>query len=107
MGEINNAMVVILGIGTVYVGLIALVVICKLMSFCAGSVSTGNASLPKPQSGNEKAGTQTSEEEKTGLLDAVGTVAVRAALAEYLNTDVSDIRIKSISKIDEGNVPGF
>ena len=87
MAEISNAQAVGLGLGTVFVGLIALILICYIMSAIVKAftkkektVSASPAQAPIPNKGEFAA-------------------AVAAAIAEDLGTDVTGIRIKSIKKL--------
>lgn len=91
MAEISNAQAVGLGLGTVFVGLIALILICYIMSAIvkaftkkekavAASPAVSPAQAPIPNKG-----------------EFAATVA--AAIAEDLGTDVTGIRIKSIKKL--------
>ena len=90
--EISNAMVVGIGIGTVFVGLICLILICYIMS-AAVKMFTKN-------------------ENKKEAIKPVGTpapiavankgefaAAIASAIAEDLGTDVTGIRIKSIKRV--------
>lgn len=90
--EISNAMVVGIGLGTVFVGLICLILICYIMS-AAVKMFTKN-------------------ENKKEAIKPVGTptpiavankgefaAAIASAIAEDLGTDVTGIRIKSIKRV--------
>ena len=90
----STAFVVILGIATVFIGLIGLVILCKILSaFCNMS---GNKS---------KNATETTTQTNTTVANQVIEnrqeiiAAVSTALAEELGTDVSAIRILSFKKI--------
>jgi len=92
-GEANNAFVVLMGIGTVFAGLIALIVICKLMGlFFAGT--NNNASEPVKAA---PAAAPAVAEEIPNRQEMVA--AISAVLAEELGTDVSAIRIHSIKRV--------
>lgn len=81
-------LVVVLGIGVVFVGLIALVVVCTLF----GKLFQNR----KPAASEESpAAASTGEIEHRGELVA----AVSAALAEELGTDVKGLRILSIRRL--------
>ncbi len=91
---ISNAMAVGIGIGTVFVGLIALILICYIMS-----------TLVKAFTKKEKKVAQTAA---TPVASPVAApiankgefvAAVACAIAEDLGTDVTGIRIKSIKKL--------
>lgn len=90
--EQNNAFVVLLGIGTVFVGLIALIIICKLMGmFFAG---TNNVDAPVKAA---SAASAPAAQEIPNRQEMVA--AISAVLAEELGTDVSAIRIHSIKRV--------
>ncbi len=92
MAEQNNLFVVLLGIGTVFVGLIALIIICKLMGlFFAG---TNNVDAPAKSAPAVSAPVSQEIPNRQELV-----AAVSAVLAEELGTDVSAIRIHSIKRV--------
>ncbi len=93
-GEANNAFVVLMGIGTVFAGLIALIIICKLMGlFFAG---TNNNANEQPVKAAPTAAPAVAEE-IPNRQEMVA--AISAVLAEELGTDVSAIRIHSIKRV--------
>lgn len=86
--------VCLLGVGTVFTGLICIVLLCKIVSVCCkiaentsneekASVANVEASKPQAQIPNRKK----------------IIAAVSAAIAEELGQEVSAIRIKSFKKI--------
>lgn len=86
----SNAFVCIMGISTVFVGLICIILLCNLMSFICRLIPEKKAEsvpAPKAASGNGK-------ENISGELAA----AVCAAIAEDLGEDVKNIRIVSFKK---------
>jgi len=98
MGEISNAMVCALGMGVVFIGLIVIVLLCKIMSVIvqwmeqSGSAPANNdiavAPADPPQQPNEQ--------------PAQMDVAISAAFAEMLSTDISNIHIASIEASPAG-----
>lgn len=95
MPEVNHAFVVVLGISVVFIGLIAIIILCKILSaVCAlsdkkassNAVATSPA-VPAVQSAQPIANRQEI------------IAAVSAAVAEELGTDISAIRILSFKKI--------
>ena len=87
----SNAFVCIMGIGTVFVGLICIVVICNVMSFIMKSFSK------KETKGTSKAApveATLSTQEKQAII--AGTCAV---IAEELGTDVKNIRVLSFKRV--------
>lgn len=91
--EISNAMAVGIGLGTVFVGLICLILICYIMS-----------AVIKLFAGDNK-----KEEAKPAqpVAPAVSAIpnkgefaaAIAVAIAEDLGTDVTGIRIKSVKRV--------
>lgn len=99
MGEVSSVFVTVLGMATTFFGLICIILLAKIMSFCcritnkveSGSKEAANvtptAPAPAVQANNQS--------ENKGELVA----AISAAIAEDMGTDVSAIRILSIKKI--------
>lgn len=99
MGEISSVFVTVLGMATTFFGLICIIILAKIMSFCcriANKVDSGSkdaanvtpaAPAPVVQANNQS--------ENKGEIVA----AISAAIAEDMGTDVSAIRILSIKKI--------
>lgn len=81
--------VVLLGFGTVFVGLICLIFITKLMSAIIGSKGNKVASAPAAAS---------APAESTIANRGEFVAAVSAAIATTIGTDVSGLRILSIKK---------
>ena len=89
----SNGFVVIMGIGTVFVGLICIVIICKLRSFfcnIGNKTSQSNDAVAAPTA----VATPAVIENRQEIIAAVSAVA-----AEELGTDISAIRIISFKKI--------
>ena len=92
VAEQNNAFVVLLGIGTVFAGLVALIIICKLMGmFFAGTNNNDAPVKAAPVAAAPVAQEIPNRQEMVA--------AVSAVLAEELGTDVSAIRIHSIKRV--------
>ena len=86
----SNAFVCIMGVSTVFVGLICIILLCNIMSFVCKLIpekKTNPASAPK-------AAPATGKESISGELAA----AVCTAIAEDLGEDVKNIRIVSFKK---------
>ena len=94
MQDISNTFVVVLGIGVVFVGLICIVLLCKIVSafcmLCEGK-KTDNASAPATVA--EAVASQPIEKRQEII------AAVSACIAEELGTDISAIRVLSFKKI--------
>lgn len=84
MSEIPSWFVVCMGLGTVFVGLICIIIICKIMSVFLKERKTVTLAEKKP----------TEIENREELI-----AAVSAAVAEDMGTDISAIRILSFKKI--------
>ena len=98
----SGVLVVLMGMGIVFVGLICIVVLCYLMSQVvkflekmSGSESAPAASMATPAAVSSPVATVQSPVENRQELVA----AISAALAEELGTDVSGIRILSLKKV--------
>lgn len=91
--EISNTFVVVLGIGVVFVGLISIVLLCKIVSaFCMlGEKKNNNTTAPVPTAVATEAQPIQNRQEIIA--------AVSACIAEELGTDISAIRILSFKKI--------
>jgi sodium pump decarboxylase gamma subunit len=89
--EFNSLLICLMGVGTVFFGLICLIIVCKVLGLFGSkqaSQQTDNAvSAPVAQSDQPI-------ENKQELL-----AAISAALAEELGTDVNGIRIVSFKKL--------
>lgn len=85
--DYSSAFVCFMGIGTVFFGLVCLIVLTKLMSIVCNQRS---AELPAPQVSVAPA----PQEDRTMLV-----AAISAAIAEELGTDVTGIRILSMKKL--------
>ena len=87
--EISNAMVIGLGLGTVFAGLVGLILICYIMS-----------SVVKLFAPKEKKETLPTSSKETPIANKGElAAAIACAIAEDLGKDVTGIRIKSIKKI--------
>ena len=92
MPELSNGFVVALGIGVVFVGLISIVILCKIViAFCM----IGQKSKTQTQPTTPTNVTQNQPIENRQEIIA----AVSAVIAEELGTDISAIRILSFKKI--------
>ena len=91
--EISNTFVVVLGIGVVFVGLICIVLLCKIVSaFCMlGERKKNNNTATVPNTVAAEAQPIQNRQEIIA--------AVSACVAEELGTDISAIRILSFKKI--------
>ncbi|MBR5222038.1 MAG: OadG family protein [Clostridia bacterium] len=94
---VNNGFVVAMGIGTVFVGLICIILLIKLMSmvtalFTANApAQSAPAAAPAPVAA---APVSTAIENRAEII-----AAVCAAAAEEMGTDISALRVVSFKKI--------
>lgn len=89
--DYNHAFVCLMGMGTVFFGLICLIVLTSVMSavLCAVGKQPTACATPAPQPAAPATGAVTPE-----LIAAVST-----AMAEDLGTDITGIRIVSMKKV--------
>lgn len=92
VNEIPNWFVICLGVGTVFVGLIAIIIICKIMSALCGS---GRADKSEKKESAPAASAVSAVIENRQEIIA----AVTAAAAEEMGADVSAIRVLSFKKL--------
>ena len=90
----SNAFVVLFGLGTVFVGLVCIVLFVQLMHLIVAKV-IAKKSVDTPASHADSASTVQPIENKQEIV-----AVVSAALAEELGTDISAIRIHSFKKIN-------
>ncbi len=93
METISNAFVCAMGIGTVFVGLICLIIICKIVGlFCNIGKKEQTAAAPAVAAATPAVADSIPNKQEL-------IAAVSAAVAEELGTDVSAIRITSFKKL--------
>lgn len=93
--EISNALVVALGVGIVFIGLICIIILCKIMSAVCMISQKDESAKPAASSATPVAPAIAQPIQNRQEIIA----AVSAVLAEELGTDVSAIRILSFKKI--------
>ena len=92
--EISNGFVVLMGMGTVFVGLICIVILCLVVGlFCRIGTKKETAPTPAVIPAAPKSDDLSPEKRREVI------AAVSAALAEEMGTDISAIRIHSFKKI--------
>lgn len=90
--KIANWMVVVMGVGTVFVGLICIIVLCKIMGlFFASSAKTEKVKAKE----NSAPAVQSAVIQNRQEIIA----AVTAAAAEEMGKDISAIRVISFKKL--------
>lgn len=90
--EISNGLAVGIGLGTVFVGLICLILICYIMSAIVKLFTNGDKK--EAPAAAAPMGAQPVVANKGEF-----AAAIAAAIAEDLGTDVTGIRIKSVKKL--------
>ena len=92
----SNTFVVVLGVGTVFIGLICLILLCKIVGLLCNIANKGKDTNPVTPPAAVTAPIATSEpiENRQEII-----AAVSAAIAEELGTDISALRILSFKKI--------
>lgn len=92
--EISNTFVVVLGVGVVFLGLLCIVILCKIVSaFCNIGKKKDTASTQVTAAPQISATSQPIQNRQEII------AAVSACIAEELGTDISAIRILSFKKI--------
>lgn len=91
--EISNLFVVVMGLVTVFIGLICIIALCYLMSYVVRKIDQRKPAAPAEKAPAPAAAPQAIE--NRGELAA----AISAAVAEELGKDVSGIRILSIKRL--------
>ncbi|MBE6685953.1 MAG: hypothetical protein E7591_01845 [Ruminococcaceae bacterium] len=92
MANIGMGTVILLGMGTVFVGLVCIVILISIMNLFFKNQK------PKAEPKTANSAPASSGDER---LDSETVAAVSAALAETMGKDVSAIRITSIKKVDQ------
>ena len=94
----NNLFVVLLGVGTVFVGLVCIIVLCKIISLCCG-VNTKKVDAPvtNTPASTVQSAAPAKKAEIPNRREVVAAIA--AAIAEDLGEDISAIRILSIEQV--------
>ena len=90
--EPHIALVIAMGIGIVFVGLVSLIAVCKITSFFCG-LGNKSETVEAPKAAPTPAKNTEIPDRKQFI------AAVSAVIAEELGTDVSAIRIRSVKKI--------
>ena len=96
---VNNGFVVAMGIGTVFVGLISIILLIKLMSMVT-ALFTANAPAQAAPTAPAAAPAPAAPAASTAIENRAEIVAaVCVAAAEEMGTDISALRVVSFKKI--------
>ncbi|MEE0786381.1 MAG: OadG family transporter subunit [Acutalibacteraceae bacterium] len=98
-GEISIAQVVLMGLITVFVGLICLIIIIKLMGTIIALLKQQSASPEKAEAAPAAIPAATPAPAAPAANNQQIVAAIAVAIAEEMGTDVSHIRIHSIRRI--------
>ena len=90
MPEYSNLFVVLMGLGTVFAGLLCIILLVTLMSWVCARTSAPKTVPQMPAAPAMPA---------SGAVTPAMMAAVAAAIAEDMGTDVSAIRIVSMKKV--------
>ena len=92
-GNVSNLFVILLGMGTVFVGLICIVFLCKLMSFLVGKMKSDDVqeAAPAPAPVQNTASPIANRQEIIA--------AACAVIAEDTGNDVKNIRVVSFKRV--------
>ncbi len=96
MTELSNTFVCIMGMGTVFIGLILIVLICKLLSLVtSGFAKTAPATQPPVKAAPATAALpMPAGAEKAAIL-----AAVCACIAEEIGTDADNIKVTAFKRV--------
>jgi hypothetical protein len=96
MTSLSNGFVCIMGISTVFIGLICIVLICNLLSMALKlfAKSQDKPAAVKPAPAVTKSETKISAKEKSAII-----AGVCACVAEELGEEASNIKVTSFKKI--------
>lgn len=98
--SINDLYVIVLGLGTVFVGLICIIILCKILGVCCKLLAKKDEPQTATASAPTAAPVAPAAPAPAVIPNRRETVAaIAAAIAEDLGTDVSAIRILSIEKM--------
>lgn len=92
----SNGFVVLMGIGTVFVGLICIIIVCSVMSLIVRAFEKNKSQTPTDVS--EVPVAVSKNNDVIADRDKV-VVAISAAIAEEIGEDAGAIRILSLKKI--------
>ena len=94
MTELSNAFVCIMGIGTVFIGLIAIVFICMIMSAVVKAFTKPEKDCVAPAPAPKAVPSAIDPAEKSMLV-----AAACACIAEEIGTDASNIKVLSFKRV--------
>ncbi|MDE7245717.1 MAG: OadG family protein [Oscillospiraceae bacterium] len=97
--DVSNVFVVLMGIGTVFVGLICIIALCAVMSAICRSMGSSAPAVSAPAPKTVPAAPVNTQAANAIPNRQAMIAAIAAAIAEDLGTDVSGIRILSVKQL--------
>lgn len=95
MGELSNAFVVVMGIATVFIGLICIIILCEVMgAICKALIKDKKEKAPSQAAVTPAPENYAPIENKQELV-----AAVCACIGEELGCDVKNIRVLSFKRV--------
>lgn len=94
MESVSNLFVVCMGLGTVFVGLISIIIICSVTGLICRAAQKKQVEAPAAVPAPAAPVSDLAPEKRREII-----AAVSAALAEEMGTDISAIRIHSFKKL--------
>ena len=92
--ELSNTFVILMGLGTVFFGLICIILLCYVMSYFVQKIAKPVPIAPVSTPTTSPAPTKSTITNRQEFI-----AAVSAVIAEDLGTDVSAIRILSVKEL--------
>ena len=89
--------VIVMGLGTVFIGLISIIILCKLLGAVCSIMEGKSTQTPAPAAPAVATPAPAPTKSTTNRQEVIAAIGV--AIAEELDVDVSAIRITSIKKI--------
>ncbi len=91
--DVSPVFVVLMGLGTVFIGLICIILLCLGIRFLCRLIEKPSTDKKK----EEPPASAVSSDSKANRQELIAVIA--AVLAEEMGTDVSGLRIRSIRKV--------
>ena len=94
MNELSSTFVILLGMGTVFVGLVCIVILCSIMSAFVRTFKKGEGKKPAPAATPAPANTNAPIADRQAII-----AASCAVIAEELGEDVKNIKVVSFKRV--------
>ena len=95
MGELSNVFVVVMGLATVFIGLICIIILCEIMgAICKSLIKDEKKGAPNQASLSQLQSPSAPIENKQELV-----AAACAVIAEEIGCDVKNIRVLSFKRV--------